>query len=232
MTSPSGEKNARLIIEGDISNAVPCMFNPTELSLSHSNDWSDKADGQTTGETVAGRGIQQLNFRGSKNGSLDLTLFFDTTSTGTAVTTYTEKIVKLMDIDSTIQGTDTEKGIGRPPTVEFEWGEDFKSFPAVIERLTLKYTYFSSTGTPLRATMSLSLKQYKDPNSLPAQNPTSGTPLPHRVHRVQPGETLDRISAQHYGDATKWRLLAAANGIEDPLALHPGGLLAVPKVDA
>ena len=43
---------------------------------------------------------------------------------------------------------------------------------------------------------------------------------------VQKGETLDRISARHYGDSTKWRLIADANGIIDPLALRPGGLLA------
>jgi nucleoid-associated protein YgaU len=43
---------------------------------------------------------------------------------------------------------------------------------------------------------------------------------------------LDRISAQHYGDSTQWRLLAAANGIEDPLDLRPGALLAIPRADA
>jgi nucleoid-associated protein YgaU len=60
------------------------------------------------------------------------------------------------------------------------------------------------------------------------QNPTSGTPEPHRVHRVQPGETLDRISARYYGDSTRWRLLADANGVEDPLSIRPGSLLSVP----
>jgi nucleoid-associated protein YgaU len=51
------------------------------------------------------------------------------------------------------------------------------------------------------------------------------------VHRVQPGETLDRISAQYYGDATQWRRLAAANAVEDPLGLRPGTLLSVPRSD-
>ena len=52
------------------------------------------------------------------------------------------------------------------------------------------------------------------------------------MHRVQPGETLDRISARYYGDSTKWRLLAQANGIEDPLSVRPGSLLSVPRQDA
>jgi nucleoid-associated protein YgaU len=49
------------------------------------------------------------------------------------------------------------------------------------------------------------------------------------VHRVQPGETLDRISAKYYGDSTRWRELARANGVEDPLAIRPGALLNIPR---
>jgi len=84
---------------------------------------------------------------------------------------------------------------------------------------------------PLRAKAQLQLKQYQPEDSYGRQNPTSGTPRPHRVHRVQPGETLDRIAAKHYGDSTRWRALAEANGIADPLALRPGSLLAIPRSD-
>jgi nucleoid-associated protein YgaU len=50
------------------------------------------------------------------------------------------------------------------------------------------------------------------------------------VHRVQPGETLDRISSRYYGDATRWRQIASANGITDPLALRSGTLLSIPRM--
>jgi nucleoid-associated protein YgaU len=61
------------------------------------------------------------------------------------------------------------------------------------------------------------------------QNPTSGTPHPHRTHVVSPGETLDRIAAVYYGDGTRWRAIAVANGISDPLAIAPGTLLSIPE---
>ncbi len=102
----------------------------------------------------------------------------------------------------------------------------------MVSNLNLTFTYFSSTGIPLRAQMSLDLHQYEPSQAFGPQNPTSGTPRPHRVHRVQPGETLDRISARYYGDATRWRMLAQANGIEDPLSLRPGSLLSVPRQEA
>ena len=53
-----------------------------------------------------------------------------------------------------------------------------------------------------------SLTQFAESAAFGPQNPTSGTPDPHRVHRVQPGETLDRISAKYYGDSTRWRAIA------------------------
>jgi nucleoid-associated protein YgaU len=82
---------------------------------------------------------------------------------------------------------------------------------------------------PLRARAALTLTQYEEDMAFGPQNPTSGTPRPHRVHRVQPGETLDRISALHLGDSTRWRSIAESNSIEDPLALRAGSLLAIPE---
>ena len=84
---------------------------------------------------------------------------------------------------------------------------------------------------PLRANVSLSLTQYTSDKPTKPQNPTSGTPHPDRTHRVQPGETLDRISARYYGDSTRWRMLASANGLEDPLALRPGALIDIPRLE-
>ena len=117
----------------------------------------------------------------------------------------------------------------RPPWVIFHWG-DLHSFKAVVSDLELTFIYFSATGVPLRARMGLTLQRYEQSMAFGPQNPTSGTPRPHR-YRVQPGETLDRISAHHYGDSTRWRALAVANGIEDPFALRPGSLLAIPRLE-
>jgi nucleoid-associated protein YgaU len=104
------------------------------------------------------------------------------------------------------------------------------SFKAVVSSLDLSFIYFAADGTPLRARAELVLVQFERELAFGPQNPTSGTPHPHRVHRVNPGETLDRIAAAHYGDPTRWRAIAAANGIEDPLALEPGTVLAIPRL--
>lgn len=217
-TPSQNDTKAYLLTE--TGDQIPCMFNPENFSLSMQNSWKNN--------TLPGQGVGEASFMGSSPGTLSLTLFFDTTATGADVTTYTNKLQKLMEIDPDISGSDEGTNNQRPCTVQFCWN-NYTSFPAVVTSLSVTFEYFTSGGTPLRARANLTLQQYKDPTDQPRQNPTSGTPRPHRVHRVQPGETLDRIAARHYGEPTRWRAIAEANGIEDPLALRPGRLLAIPE---
>jgi LysM repeat protein len=158
-----------------------------------------------------------------------LNLTFDTTSDGKAVTEYTDKLLKLMEIDTKIAGYKEAEHNGRPPWVKFHWGTHLHSFRAVITSATVQFTYFSHEGVPLRASVDLSLVQYEADGNWGPQNPTSGTPEPNRTHRVQTGETLDRIAATYYGDSTQWRDIARLNSITDPLDLSPGRLIAVPE---
>jgi hypothetical protein len=213
-------EKAFLEIEGK-TDTLPCMFNPAEISVSRSNSW--------TGDSLAGQGVPKLRYTGASSGTLSLNLTFDTTDSGDPVTNYTGKVLALMDVDPSLPGSDEQSNNGRPPYVIFHWG-NVHSFKAVVSSLNLQFTYFSSTGVPLRAKVSLSLTQYEESQAFGPQNPTSGTPHPHRVHRVQPGETLDRISAKYYGDSTRWRQIASANGITDPLALRNGSLLSIPRM--
>jgi LysM repeat protein len=214
-------EKAFLEIEG--GTRLPCLFNPAQLQITRSNTWA--------GDARPGRGVPRLRYTGAQSGVLSVELFFDTTDTGTAVTQYTGKIVGLMDVDPKLAGSGEATHNVRPPYVTFHWG-DLHSFKAVVTDLDLAFTYFSTTGTPLRATVGLTLRQYEPDAAFGPQNPTSGTPRPQRVHRVQAGETLDRIAARYYGDSTGWRRLASANGIADPLSLRPGSLLTIPGSDA
>jgi hypothetical protein len=210
---------AYLQIEG--GTQIPCLYNPEQLSISRRNSWD--------APSMPGKGVSTAQFNGTESASMSLELKFDTTLEGVPVTNYTGKILALMEPDPTLAGSDETSNNARPRTVTFGWG-NLQSFESVITALSLTFTYFSESGTPLRADMSLTLMQYQQSDAFGPQNPTSGTPRPHRVHRVQPGETLDRISARYYGDSTKWRALAAANNLEDPLAVRPGTVLSIPRL--
>lgn len=210
---------AYLEIEGGAK--IPCSFNPSELQVQVATEWA--------ADTVPGTGAPSIRYAGARSGTLRVNLFFDTTADGSAVTAHTSKLMKLLEPDPNLPGSDERSGNVRPPWVRFHWG-DMHSFKAVVSSLDLSFIFFGSDGTPLRARADMVLVQYERELAFGPQNPTSGTPEPHKVHRVSPGETLDRIAAAHYGDATRWRLIASANAIEDPLALRPGTLLSIPRV--
>jgi LysM repeat protein len=210
----------KAFLELENGDRLPCLYNPASLDVGRRNNWISNP--------MPGKGVSTLQYAGAAGSWMRIDLRFDTTSDGTPVTRHTGKVMKLMEVDPGLPGSDTARNNTRPPTVVFHWG-DLHSFRAVVTDLRLSFTYFSSGGVPLRADVQLALRQYESSDALGAQNPTSGTPRPGRVHRVQPGETLDRISARYYGDATQWRRLAVANGVEDPLALRPGVLLDIPR---
>jgi Contractile injection system tube protein/LysM domain len=211
----------KAFLKSEKGEQIECLFNPAELTITKANTWD-------AGESK-GRNAPELRFQSGQSGTLALSLTLDTTADGSDVTIHTNKLLNLMQVDPALAGSDRQRNKARPPWVEFHWG-DLHSFKAIIERMQVKFTYFASSGMPLRAKADLALKQYKDEGERLLQNPTSYTPTLHTVHRVVRGETLDRIAASHYADPTRWRLIAEANGVVDPLEVGAGTLLVIPEL--
>ncbi len=198
--------------------AIECMFNPREFTITKGADWRS--------DDTVGTALGTPRFVSVTQGSFTLDLTFDTTSSGIAVTKHTDLLLRLVEPNSHLKDDKGEKE--RPPCVWFRWGQ-WKSFKSVVSSVSVTFTYFASDGTPLRATASVSFQQVEAENTWPRQNPTSHTPVPHRVHQLQRGETLDRVAYRYFNDATGWRDIARANQITDPLAVPVGALLIIPR---
>jgi hypothetical protein len=201
---------------------IPFMFNPKDLEFSKSTDWKSN--------NSPGSNAPQLTFDSGKSVEFKLTAIFDSTETGKSITDITDKLYKLTVTDKKVKGTKEDRNIKRPPWVQFHWGK-LRSFKAVITSFNLKYTYFTSKGVPLRAEVSMSFRQFMDEGVTPPQNPTSGTPNPGQVRRLEAGQYLDTVADELYGDPGQWRAIANANGIDDPLALDPGRVLMIPELE-
>ena len=216
---PTAPVKAELRTEN--KEVIPLLFNPAELTITKAASWNAAES--------KGNNAPLLKFSAGQPGTLALSITLDTTDTGKSVTTHTDKLMSLVTVDPKLPSTDKSRNKARPPWVTFNWGP-LTSFKAVVERLSIKFTYFAADGTPLRAKADLALKQYEDQAVKPLQNPTSHTPSLQTVHRLSHGETLDRLAAKHYADSTRWRLIAEANNVVDPLALAPGTLLVIPEL--
>jgi nucleoid-associated protein YgaU len=121
--------------------------------------------------------------------------------------------------------------------VTFRWGA-VDTFKAVCTSLTCAYGLFEPNGDPIRAEVKLDLKQAEAASTASANSANLGTNPTTRsigdagVHLVKDGDSLPSIAYRAYGDATRWRTIAEANDIDDPLRLRRGTPLTVPRVDA
>jgi len=111
------------------------------------------------------------------------------------------------------------------PKLTFTWGTAI-SYKVTISSVDITYERFTSSGQPVRATAKLTLQYEGDPP--PGTNPTSGGIPGRRSHILVAGENLQHVATANYGRPGAWRALAAANGIEDPLAVQPGTVIYLP----
>jgi nucleoid-associated protein YgaU len=100
---------------------------------------------------------------------------------------------------------------------------------AVAQRLSITYNLFDVAGRPARATARLTLRQHT-PAARQILEQKKGSPDRENVATVRDGDTLPAIAFREYRDAGKWRAIALANHLADPLDLAPGQALRVPKV--
>jgi nucleoid-associated protein YgaU len=188
------------------------IFNPAEYSLQKGNQFASAP--------LPGLSNPVLSFVNGDADILSMELFFDTYTNrgGSDVRDETKKIARLLDIDPTIHA---------PPPVRFVWGP--LSFRAVIERLTQRFTMFREDGVPVRATLSVTFKEYKTIEEQLSERPTESSDWTKR-RVVADQDRLCLIAAIEYGDPAVWRVIAEANEIDNPRLLVPGQELRLPPL--
>jgi len=211
---------------------VPVHFNPAELTFTKGAQIADI--------NIPGIDAPILQFVRGQAEKLTVELFFDTTEKGmdagaTSVTTETDRFYGLVKMQSKSHA---------PPVCEFKWnpahfpGVDLPevhgnqqrhSFKCIVESVTQKFTLFSPQGVPLRATLSLSLREYR-PLEEQLQQLNLQSVDHTRVCVVRRGDTLSGIAGQLYDSPAEWRRLAVDNQITDPRRLAPGVVLEVQPI--
>jgi nucleoid-associated protein YgaU len=215
-TAPAGFTKAELKIDG--GPTLKCYFNPTEYSVSKANTWNYKE--------VTGKSYAPPTFGGGQPRQMELSLLFDQTfpPAGMTVKASTAALLDAMEVP---KGKAAGSPTAAPPFITFNWGS--LVFKGACTSLTVTYKLFDVKGDPLRADVKLTLKQAEEVQK--GQNPTTRAAAGFGVHRVRDGDTLPSISYAAYGDATKWRLIAEANGVDNPLHLRRGSALSLPRLE-
>ncbi len=194
----------------DTNDEFEVLFNPKEYIIEKKTSWKE--------QEIFGLDSPAVEFTTGERKRLSMELFFDTSEDKTDVRQYTDKIEGLMMVD---------RDKHRPPLLMFSWGK--LKFKCVLEDLVQRFTMFKQDGTPVRAILKVMFKEYST-----AESQIKGKPRHSADHMkrlvLREGDTLSAMSAREYNDPGKWREIAAANGIEDPLGVEPGTVLNLPPL--
>jgi nucleoid-associated protein YgaU len=223
MTTLAHARFQRLAKPSDVQGKeLFVQYNPAELTFTKA--------AQVVEIPVPGLDGPLLQFLRGQAETLNVELFFDSTEdgTGTTATAVTEKTNEFYDL------VKIDKDTHAPPVLLFTWGGTAfpgarrDGFRCVVTSVRQQFTMFAPDGKPLRARLTVELKEYK--------------PLTLQLHElgllsadhtksavVRDGDTITGLSHREYGDDRAWRRIAEANRIEDPLRLPAGTILRVPR---
>ena len=225
MPLPDGYVKAKLKIEN--GDEIQALFNPTEFTISKGNNW--------TFDPVKGTSLPAGKFGGGKPREMQVSLLLDQTlpNGGKSVKDITDSLFKMMEVPSGAGGGGAN---AVPPLVTFQWGEMIP-FKAACTSLMVTYQLFEPNGTPIRADVKLSLIQAETASSKSSNSPAKkGNPTTRSagglgIHVVRDGDSLPSIAHDAYGDPNHWRVIAEANGVDNPLHVRRGTALNLPRLD-
>ena len=225
MAMPDGYVKAKLAIEN--GETIQALFNPTEFTITKGNNW--------TFDPIKGTSLPKGKFGGGKPREMQVNLLLDQSlpNAGMSVKDMTDKLFKMMEVPS---GSSAGGSGSVPPLVTFQWGEMIP-FKAACTSLTIAFQLFKPNGTPIRADVKLALTQAETASSASSGsankkgNPTTRSEGGLGVHVIRDGDTLQSVAHRTYGDPNRWRLIAEANGVDNPLHLRRGTSLNLPRLD-
>ncbi len=196
---------------GKFAEEIKVMFNPSEITMTFPGvEMGD--EGLVAKEDYA---------------TLTMNLFFDTTLQKYPpenVQNYTKPIISL-----TLPRIGQDKK--RPPRCQLIWGTisgngSILLADCFLETVTKKLTHFLEDGTPVRATLDCTFKEWREPKT----QKKIENPIDDPVRIVKRGETLSSIATEEFGDPSLWRIIADENRLINPRKLEPGTVLTIPPL--
>ena len=183
---------AAIIIEDQGNEKIEVMFNPEEYEVTSLANYNTKNFGQ-------------LQYHLTELEDFTIALFFDSYEQGTDIRNQTNKIADLTL--PTVSGTSTK----RPPICHFSWGGF--TYRGMVKSVKQKFTMFLNTGIPVRAELTVTFTSLMTETD---KTKYTGKEACLKYWYVKASDRLDLIANSAMNNASYWKLIAAANDIENP----------------
>ncbi len=215
------EKATITVLSGNNANKViEVLFNPAEYSFDRGNAWK--------ASVVPGLGGPLYQFSNGEAASLSMDLFFDDYTDPAARQTGASKKSVKDRLDEMNRLLDIDAQLHAPSPVRFAWGAF--QFTGIIEKIARKVLLFQPDGTPARARLTLSLKEYRSLNEQ-LQQPRRESTDKSKRRQIVGNDRLWALAQREYTDPKHWRTIAEFNDMDDPLDLTPGRWLLLPPLE-
>jgi len=223
MSKQQLKKASITVLDGaDKGKVITVLFNPTEYSFEKTNSYKATA--------VPGLGSPLLQFVNGELSQLSMDLFLDdyTDPEGPTSLLQREKDPLMKRLADFSKLMEIDRDLHAPPPVRFNWGP--MEFSAVIDKLGRKTTMFHPDGTPARATLSVTFKEYRTLRQQ-LENPRRESADKSKRRVVVGRDALWLIAAREYDDANEWYRIAVENDLDDPREIAPGDWLLLPPIE-
>jgi nucleoid-associated protein YgaU len=201
---------------------ISVLFNPNAYTFDRSNAYRSTP--------VPGLSSPLIHFVNGEADQLSMELFLDdytdpqgpTSREHAAARSVAQRLAELNNV------LNIDRDLHAPPPVRFNWGP--MDFVAVFERLGHKVTMFYPDGTPARATLNVTFREYRTlQQQLERPRRESADKSKRRV--ILGRDSVWALAAREYGDPAAWPLICAANDLDDPRDIAPGDWLVLPPME-
>ncbi|MFT7621929.1 MAG: nucleoid-associated protein YgaU [Myxococcota bacterium] len=200
--------------------SLELQFNPEELEV-------ERFSGGTSATTFGNQSRRWDQAGGvEKESTLKFEVIFDTYEEKPRGSVYRQYIQPL---EQMLHGAN-----GKQPLLVFTWGSFTRDTTGAgrmhckLSSLRVRYTMFLNEGTPVRARVQLELRIGPGLEEQ-AMASGGGHSADHaKLVTTVRGDTLAAIAGREYDNPGMWRLIADANGLDDPMSVCPGMRLLVP----
>ena len=237
MPSMTSLKKGKISIcndKGTPKDSVSFTFNPSSYTISSRPSYRDVRHLM--------QDTERQEFLGGVTRTMQVTLIFDSFSDNDlfpaselqSVKNLTEGVEnRLKPVTDKLkkleQAAHVSGELHRPPHVIFSWGN--LNFKGIITSYSCEYTMFSMEGKPIRASVRLAITEEKDAQTAARESPFE-SPDRTKTRVVVEGMSLWSIAYEEYDDCEKWRIIAKANNIMNPLDIRPGQVIRVPAIES